>query len=188
MSSTHIETEQLTKRFGATVAVNNVSLSVNAGEIFGFLGPNGAGKTTTIKMLTGLVRPTAGRARLGGFDIVRQPLQAKRIFGYVPDEPQVYPKLTAFEYLNFVGDVYGLSAERKAQRIPYLLDLFDLSEHADGLLGGFSHGMKQKVMLCSALLHEPKIYFLDEPTVGLDPRSARLLKNILRDLDRKSVV
>ncbi|HXW50429.1 MAG TPA: ABC transporter ATP-binding protein [Candidatus Acidoferrales bacterium] len=182
MSSTLIETEQLTKRFGSTVAVNNIGFAVNAGEIFGFLGPNGAGKTTTIKMLTGLVRPTAGKARLGGFDIVRQPLQAKRIFGYVPDEPQLYPKLTAFEFLNFVGDVYGLSAERKGQRIPYLLDLFELGEQADGLLGGFSHGMKQKVMLCSALLHEPKIYFLDEPTVGLDPRSARLLKNILRDL------
>ncbi len=182
MDAALVETDQLTKRFGATVAVNNVSFAVKPGEIFGFLGPNGGGKTTTIKMLTGLARPTAGRARLCGFDIVRQPLQAKRIFGYVPDEPQLYPKLTAFEFLNFVGDIYGMSAERKGQRIAYLLDLFDLSDQADGLLGGFSHGMKQKVMLCAALLHEPKIYFLDEPTVGLDPRSAKLLKNILREL------
>jgi ABC-2 type transport system ATP-binding protein len=177
-----IETENLTKRFGSTVAVNNLSLRVNAGEIFGFLGPNGAGKTTTIKMLTGLSRPTTGRARLCGFDIVRQPVAAKRVFGYVPDEPHLYPKLTAFEFLNFVGDVYGMSAARKGERIAYLLELFELSDQADGLLGGFSHGMKQKVMLCSALLHEPNIYFLDEPTVGLDPRSARLMKNILREI------
>lgn len=182
MATVLIETEKLTKRFGSTVAVNNVSFTINAGEIFGFLGPNGAGKTTTIKMLTGLVRPTSGRARLGGFDVVRQAMQAKRIFGYVPDEPHVYPKLTAFEFLNFVGDVYGMSAEQKTQRIERLLDLFDLSDDADGLLEGFSHGMKQKILLCSALLHEPKIYFLDEPTVGLDPRSAKMLKNILRDI------
>jgi ABC-2 type transport system ATP-binding protein len=182
MATPLIETENLTKRFGAIVAVNNLSLSVNAGEIFGFLGPNGAGKTTTIKMLTGLTRPTAGRARLCGFDIVRQPVAAKRIFGYLPDEPQLYPKLTAFEFLNFVGDVYGMSASRKSQRIAHVLELFELSDQADGLLGGFSHGMKQKIMLSSALLHEPNIYFLDEPTVGLDPRSARLLKNILREL------
>jgi ABC-2 type transport system ATP-binding protein len=182
MATPLIEVENLTKRFGSTVAVNNLSLAVNAGEIFGFLGPNGAGKTTTIKMLTGLVRPTAGRARLCGFDIVRQPVAAKRVCGYVPDEPQLYPKLTAFEFLNFVGDVYGMSARQKGQRIAELLALFELSDQADALLGGFSHGMKQKVMLCSALLHEPRIYFLDEPTVGLDPRSARLLKNILREI------
>lgn len=184
MATSLIEVEKLSKRFGSTVAVNSISFSVSAGEIFGFLGPNGAGKTTTIKMLTGLVRPTSGRARLGGFDVVRQAMQAKRIMGYVPDEPQVYPKLTAFEFLNFVGDVYGMSAQQKGTRIARLLEMFDLSNDANGLLGGFSHGMKQKVVLCSALLHEPKIYFLDEPTVGLDPRSAKLLKNILRDIAR----
>ncbi len=182
MATPLIEVDRLTKRFGSTVAVNGISFTVNAGEIFGFLGPNGAGKTTTIKMLTGLVRPTSGRARLAGFDIVRQPLQAKRVFGYVPDEPQVYAKLSAVEFLDFVGDVYGMSPAKKSQRIPELLALFDLANDADGLLGGFSHGMKQKIMLCSALLHEPKIYFLDEPTVGLDPRSAKLLKNILREI------
>src|SRR5579864_6127796 len=182
MDAALIETDQLTKRFGATVAVNNISFAVNPGEIFGFLGPNGAGKTTTIKMLTGLARPTAGRARLCGFDIVRQPRQAKRVFGYVPDEPQLYAKLTAFEFLNFVGDVYEMGAVKKAARIRELLQLFDLEQDAGGLLGSFSHGMKQKVMLCSALLHEPKVYFLDEPTVGLDPRSAKLLKGILREI------
>lgn len=182
MSVPLIEADRLSKRFGSTVAVNRLSFSVSAGEIFGFLGPNGAGKTTTIKMLTGLVRPTAGRARLNGFDIVRQPSQAKRVFGYVPDEPQLYAKLTAFEFLNFVGDVYEMSAAKKSVRIGELLQLFDLEQDAGGLLGSFSHGMKQKVMLCSALLHEPKVYFLDEPTVGLDPRSAKLLKGILREI------
>jgi ABC-2 type transport system ATP-binding protein len=182
MSTPLIEVDRISKRFGSTTAVNAISFSVFPGEIFGFLGPNGAGKTTTIKMLTGLVRPTSGRAKLAGFDIVRQPLQAKRVFGYVPDEPHVYAKLTAREFLDFVGDVYGISPVKKARRISELLALFDLSHDADGLLGSFSHGMKQKVMLCSALLHEPKIYFLDEPTVGLDPRSAKLLKNILRSI------
>jgi ABC-2 type transport system ATP-binding protein len=182
MATPLIEVDRISKRFGSTTAVNAISFSVFPGEIFGFLGPNGAGKTTTIKMLTGLVRPTSGRAKLVGFDIVRQPLQAKRVFGYVPDEPHVYAKLTAREFLDFVGDVYGISPVKKARRISELLELFDLTHDADGLLGSFSHGMKQKVMLCSALLHEPKIYFLDEPTVGLDPRSARLLKNILRSI------
>lgn len=177
-----IEVEQLSKRFGSTLAVDRLTFTVNAGEIFGFLGPNGAGKTTTIKMLTGLARPTTGRARLNGFDIVRQPVQAKRVFGYVPDEPQVYGKLTALEFLNFVGDVFEMKPERKARRIIELLKLFGLEHDAGSLLGSFSHGMKQKVMLCSALLHEPKVYILDEPTVGLDPRSAKLLKGILRDI------
>ena len=182
MATPLIEVDRLSKRFGSTVAVNGISFTVEPGEIFGFLGPNGAGKTTTIKMLTGLVRPSAGYARLAGFDIVRQPVQAKRTFGYVPDEPQVYGKLTAWEFLDFVGDVYRMPAAKKQRRIGELLELFDLADDADGLLGGFSHGMKQKVVLCSALLHEPKIYFLDEPTVGLDPRSAKLLKSILREV------
>ena len=182
MATPLIEVDRISKRFGPTTAVNAISFSVFPGEIFGFLGPNGAGKTTTIKMLTGLVRPSAGRAKLAGFDIVRSPLQAKRVFGYVPDEPHVYSKLTAREFLDFVGDVYGMSPLKKARRTAELLELFDLTSDADGMLGSFSHGMKQKIMLCSALLHEPKIYFLDEPTVGLDPRSARLLKNILRSI------
>lgn len=177
-----IEVDRLTKRFANAVAVNGISFSVQPGEIFGFLGPNGAGKTTTIKMLTGLVRPTSGRARLGGCDIVRQPLAAKRVFGYVPDEPQLYGKLTALEYLNFIGDVYGLSAQKKSRRILELLEFFGLASDAGGLLGGFSHGMKQKVMLCAAMLHEPKVYILDEPTVGLDPRTAKLLKGTLREI------
>jgi ABC-2 type transport system ATP-binding protein len=184
MSVPLIDVSRLLKRFDKTVAVDSISFSVEAGEIFGFLGPNGAGKTTTIKMLTGLLRPTSGRALLGGLDIVRRPEAAKRLFGYVPDEPNLYPKLTAVEFLNFVGDVYGLDVGRKRSRIAELLELFELRANDGELLEAYSHGMKQKVALCAALLHEPRIYFLDEPTVGLDPKSARLLKDILRAVTR----
>ena len=170
----------LTKRFGETTAVAGISFSIAPGEIFGFLGPNGAGKTTTIKMLTGLLQPTAGRAMLGGYNIATHPLEAKRLFGYVPDEPALYPKLTAIEFLNFIGDVYAMEPARKQRRIGELLALFELSDDAGVLLESFSHGMRQKVALCAALLHEPKIYFFDEPTVGLDPKSARLFKDIVR--------
>lgn len=179
-----LQVDRLTKRFGDTTAVCGISFSVVPGEIFGFLGPNGAGKTTTIKMLTGLLRPTSGRAVIAGFDIAVHPVEAKRVFGYVADEPQLYGKLTAIEFLNFIGDVYGLPEERKRRRIFELLDLFELSAEASNLLESLSHGMKQKVALSAALLHEPKIYLLDEPTVGLDPKSARLLKDILRAITR----
>jgi ABC-2 type transport system ATP-binding protein len=179
-----ISVERLTKRFGTVAAVDAISFEVHAGEIFGFLGPNGAGKTTTIKMLTGLVRPTSGAARLCGYDIVRQPLEAKRVLGYVPDEPNLYGKLTAYEFLQFIGDVYRIEPLRRSRRIGELFDLFDLTSAASSLIEGYSHGMKQKVALCAALLHEPRIYFLDEPTVGLDPKSARLLKDIVRRMTR----
>ncbi|MBV8222661.1 MAG: ABC transporter ATP-binding protein [Candidatus Eremiobacteraeota bacterium] len=172
--------DRLTKRFGDTTAVDGISFAVAPGEIFGFLGPNGAGKTTTIKILTGLLRPTAGRAAIAGYDITTHPVEAKRLFGYVPDEPALYPKLTANEFLNFVGDIYEMDKDRKQARIRELLALFELSADAGALLESYSHGMRQKVALCAALLHEPKIYFLDEPTVGLDPKSARLLKDIVR--------
>jgi ABC-2 type transport system ATP-binding protein len=174
--------DRLTKRFGEATAVDGISFAVAPGEIFGFLGPNGAGKTTTIKILTGLLRPTSGRATVGGFDITTHPVDAKRLFGYVPDEPALYPKLTAVEFLNFIGDIYEMDISHKQTRIRELLALFELDADAGGLLESFSHGMRQKVALCAALLHEPKIYFLDEPTVGLDPKSARLLKDIVRAL------
>jgi len=174
--------DRLTKRFGEATAVDGNSFAVAPGEIFGFLGPNGAGKTTTIKILTGLLRPTSGRATVGGFDITTHPVDAKRLFGYVPDEPALYPKLTAVEFLNFIGDIYEMDISHKQTRIRELLALFELDADAGGLLESFSHGMRQKVALCAALLHEPKIYFLDEPTVGLDPKSARLLKDIVRAL------
>lgn len=176
--------DRLTKRFGDATAVDGISFAVAPGEIFGFLGPNGAGKTTTIKILTGLLRPTSGRASIGGYDITTHPVEAKRLFGYVPEEPTLYPKLTAIEFLNFIGDIYEMDKRRKQQRIRELLALFDIEHDAGGLLESFSHGMRQKVALCAALLHEPKIYFFDEPTVGLDPKSARLLKDIVRAVTR----
>ncbi|MBC5824341.1 MAG: ABC transporter ATP-binding protein [Candidatus Eremiobacteraeota bacterium] len=172
--------EKLVKTFGATLAVAGADFSVYPGEIFGFLGPNGAGKTTTIKMMTGLLRPTSGRTLIDGVDVACRPVEAKRLFGYVPDEPQLYGKLSALEFLNFIGDVYGLDAATRKPRILELLKIFELSGEQSHLIESYSHGMKQKVALCAALLHAPRVYFLDEPTVGLDPKSARLLKDLLR--------
>jgi ABC-2 type transport system ATP-binding protein len=177
-----IEARGLRKVYKETAAVASVDLAVRAGEIFGFLGPNGAGKTTTIKMLIGLLRPTAGTALIGGHDIEREPIAAKMLIGYVPDEPYLPDKLTAREFLQFVGGLYRVPAAQARRRGEELLRLFDLAGHADELLGGYSHGMRQKAALAGALLHDPRVLFLDEPTVGLDPRSARLIKDILRQL------
>jgi ABC-2 type transport system ATP-binding protein len=154
-----IEAIGLQKSFGDTIAVKGIDLQVRPGEIFGFLGPNGAGKTTTIKMLIGLLRPSAGVARIGGHDIQREPIAAKSLIGYVPDQPYLPEKLTAREFLEFIAGLYQLDRA-----------------------GGYSHGMRQKTALAGALLHNPQAFFLDEPTVGLDPRSARLIKDILREV------
>ncbi len=175
-----ITATNLTKRYGALTAVDNLNLSVKPGEIFGFLGPNGAGKTTTIKMLVGLLSPTSGEAMVGGVDVAKDPVAAKRVLGYVPDTPDIYERLTARELLRFVGDLRRLPREKTEDRIEELMALFELTERQDELLGGYSHGMRQKVCIASALLAEPKVLFLDEPTVGLDPKSARLVKDILR--------
>uniref|UniRef100_A0A7C4KIZ7 ABC transporter ATP-binding protein n=1 Tax=Anaerolinea thermolimosa TaxID=229919 RepID=A0A7C4KIZ7_9CHLR len=184
-----IETEHLIKRYGEKTAVDDVSFSVSGGEIFGFLGPNGAGKTTTIKMLVGLLQPTSGVVKVAGYDVLRQPLQAKAACGYVPDEPNLYPKLTARELLRFVGDLYGLESSLVARRSEELLRLFGLSEAANDTIDSYSHGMKQKTSLAAALVHDPRVLILDEPTVGLDPRSARLIKDILRQMaDRGAAV
>lgn len=184
-----IETMHLSKRFGEKVAVQDVSFNVRGGEIFGFLGPNGAGKTTTIKMIVGLLKPTSGTAHVAGFDVQTQPLLAKAASGYVPDEPNLYSKLSARELLRFVGDLYELPREMVTRRTDELLRLFDLSEAADDLTDSYSHGMQQKTSLAAALLHDPKVLVLDEPTVGLDPKSARLIKDILRQLaDRGAAI
>ncbi len=177
-----IEAIGLQKRYGATLAVKGVDLAVYPGEIVGFLGPNGAGKTTTIKMLTGLLRPSAGTARIGGFDIQREPLQAKALLGYVPDQPYLPDKLTAREYIQLIAGLYRLDPRQAAQRGEELLHLFGLAERGDELLGSYSHGMRQKAVVIGALLHDPRAFFLDEPTVGLDPRSARLIKDMLRQV------
>ncbi len=177
-----IKTVGLTKQYGNITAVDNVNLEISKGELFGFLGPNGAGKTTTIKMLTGLLKPTSGQAEIGGFDIVKEPLKAKSIFGYVPDQPNLYDKLTAVELLGFIADLYQINGKIKQVRIGELLELMELADRGDELIQGYSHGMKQKVAIAGALIHEPEVIFLDEPTVGLDPKSARKIKDILREL------
>jgi len=181
-SATLIETQALVKRYGDKLAVNNVSLEVQAGEVFGFLGPNGAGKTTTIKMIVGLLQPSSGTIRVAGYDVQAQPLQAKAASGYVPDTPNLYAKLSGRELLRFVGDLYSLDRQRMAQRSEELLRVLDLNEAADQTIDSYSHGMQQKASLAAALMHDPKVLVLDEPTVGLDPKSARLIKDILRQM------
>lgn len=177
----------LSKRFGGFTAVQSMSLSIRKGELFGFLGPNGAGKTTTIKMLTGLLHPTSGTASIGGYDIQSRPLDAKRILGYIPDNPLLYEKLTGREYLGFMADLYSVSSRDRARRIPELLQLFDLDSKGGELIQGYSRGMRQKIALAGALIHTPEVIFLDEPTVGLDPKGARAMRDILRELCRRGV-
>lgn len=184
-----IETHELYKKYGDFVAVNNVSFDVHGGEVFGFLGPNGAGKTTTIKMIVGLLQPTSGTVKVGGYDVQKQALQAKASSGYVPDTPNLYAKLTGRELLHFVADLYNLDRKQVAHRIDELLRMFDLADAADETLDSYSHGMQQKASLAAALMHDPRVLLLDEPTVGLDPKSARLIKDILRQMaDRGAAV
>ncbi|HBI56380.1 MAG TPA: ABC transporter [Firmicutes bacterium] len=185
MENVLIKTENLTKRFGTATAVNGLNLEVKAGEIFGFLGPNGSGKTTTIKMLTGLLEPTAGSAFICGLDIVKEPAKAKALLAYVPDQPKLYGKLTAREFLALMADLYRIPREISRQRAQQLLAMFDLENRADELLEGYSHGMRQKVILAAALIHQPRVLLMDEPTVGLDPASARLLKDVMAELARQ---
>ena len=177
-----IELVDLTKCYGNTVAVDRINLSIPAGGIFGFLGPNGAGKTTTIRMMMGLLLPSAGRVRLGGYDLHAEPLRAKALCGFVPDRPHVYEKLTGAEYLDFSADLYRVDPAAKATRRERLLELFDLAEWRDELAESYSHGMKQRLVMAAALVHAPRILIVDEPTVGMDPRGARLLKRIFREL------
>ncbi|MGB4338701.1 MAG: ABC transporter ATP-binding protein [Bacillota bacterium] len=180
-----IQARGLTKRYGDMFAVDGLDLDVEAGEIFGFLGPNGAGKTTTINMLIGITAPTSGTVTLGGVNVHTDPEKAKAMVGYVPDQPNMYDKLTAWEFLMFVANLYGMDRKRAERRAWQLLEMFELTDRAREQTGGFSHGMKQKTVIAAALLHEPRILFMDEPTVGLDPRSARQVKDILRELARE---
>ncbi len=177
-----IELEALGKRFGAFTAVEDLSLTVRAGEVFGFLGPNGAGKTTTIRMMMGLLRPTTGRIRLCGFDLDESPIEARRVSGFVPDRPNLYEKLTAGELLRFCGDLYEVEPDHAERRADELLELFGLADWSGELIESFSHGMKQRLAFAAALLHEPRILVVDEPMVGMDPRGARLLRTRLRML------
>ncbi|HBV86187.1 MAG TPA: ABC transporter [Desulfosporosinus sp.] len=182
-----IKTHQLTKRYGSVSVVKGLNMEVKSGEIFGFLGPNGAGKTTTIKMLTGLLDPSEGEAYICGYDISRQPTQAKAMMAYVPDQPKLYGKLSAREFLHLVAALYRVPKNVMKERGEQLLAMFGLQNRGDELLEGYSHGMRQKVVLASALIHQPKVILLDEPTVGLDPASARLLKDVLQEMARQGV-
>jgi ABC-2 type transport system ATP-binding protein len=177
----------LRKSFGDRVAVDGVGFSIGPSETYGLLGPNGAGKTTTIKMLTGLLKPTMGSAAILGHDIERDPLRAKAAFGYVPDTPNLYGKLRGWEYLRFMARLYRVPTAQAERRAAELLRLFDLTEAASDLIEGYSHGMSQKMALAGALVHDPQVLFLDEPTVGLDPRSARLIKDLLVQLGERGV-
>jgi ABC-2 type transport system ATP-binding protein len=180
-----IETRDLTKCFGEVCAVDSLNLKIPPGEIFGFLGPNGAGKTTTIRMLVGLTPPTSGEVLIDGLELEEESLAARARMAYLPDTPYLYEKLTGREFIHFVAGLYRVPSDRAERRINDLLPLFGLEDRADDLIESYSHGMQQKTVLAAALVHDPKVLFLDEPTVGLDPRSARLLRDILQQLSRR---
>ncbi len=177
-----IHLEGVTKKFGSFTAVKDLNLKVEAGELFGFLGPNGAGKTTTIKMITGLLQPTSGRLEVAGFDLSEHPEEAKRRLGFIPDRPFLYEKLTANEFLAFIGGLWELPDKTVAVRSDRLLEFFELVDRRDELIESYSHGMRQKLVFAAALIHEPEVLVVDEPMVGLDPKSIRLVKDIFKEL------
>jgi ABC-2 type transport system ATP-binding protein len=179
--------EQLVKRYGTFTAVDGVSLDVAPGEIHGFLGPNGAGKTTTIRMIAGLLKPTAGRIVINGHDLAAAPEQAKASLGFIPDRPFIYEKLTAGEFLRFHGGLYGMDEADAARRAGEMLEVFELTRWKDELVESFSHGMKQRLVMSAAFLHRPQAVLVDEPMVGLDPRGARLIKDVFRAMSRRGV-
>ena len=182
-----IELRGLSKTYnkGAVKAVKDLSLEVKTGELFGFLGPNGAGKTTTIKMMVGLLRPDAGEVLLGGVDARREPLAAKALLGYCPDEPVLYDKMTGSRFLAFIADMFAVSGADRAARVQELAETFEMKDALTEIISSYSHGMRQKISLMAALLHDPQVLILDEPIVGLDPRAAFTLKETMRSLCRK---
>ena len=179
-----IEAVNLSKSFksGAAVAADNISFTCADGEIVGFIGPNGAGKTTTIKMLTGIIRPDSGKVVINGFDLSEKPLEAKKIIGYISDNPDMFVKLTGYEFINFMADVYGVPEDVRAERIEYFAEQFGMEKSVfSQRMTGYSHGMRQKTMIIATLVHDPKVWILDEPMVGLDPQSAFNLKRMMRE-------
>jgi len=175
-----LELRGVTKRYGGFTAVSELDLSVPRGRIFGFLGPNGAGKTTTIRMVSGVLLPTSGRIFIGGDDMAREPEKAKSRIGYIPDRPYLYEKLTGGEFLRFVAGLWGKDGAASEERAGRLMELFSLSQWQNELVESYSHGMRQKLLISSALIHQPELIVVDEPMVGLDPRAARILKDLFR--------
>jgi ABC-2 type transport system ATP-binding protein len=175
-----IQFENVTRRYGSKVAVAELNLEIPRGQLFAFLGPNGAGKTTTIKMVVGLLRPSSGTIRLCGHDVTENYSAANRLLGYVPDVPYLYDKLSGYEFLQFIGEMYGLDRRRMVERIVRQIEDFQLQDFVDDLTESYSHGMKQRLAFAAAMLHDPRVLVIDEPMVGLDPRSVRRVKDLLR--------
>lgn len=180
-----IQTLALTKRFGPKTAVDTLNLEIAEGEFFCFLGPNGAGKTTTIKMLTGLMLPTSGTASIGGHDVLKEPVAAKQLLGYIPDHPFLYEKLTGREFMQFVAGLYRMPQEGLADRVEELLHIFEVQHVGDQLIENYSHGMRQKLSFASCFLHAPRVVIVDEPWVGLDPKNIRAVKTYLKRKTRE---
>lgn len=177
-----IKIDKVSKTYnGKTKAVDNISIEVKEGEIFGFLGPNGAGKTTTIKMMTGIISPDEGEIDINGKSIIRQPLEAKKEFGFVPDSPDMFLRLKGIEYLNFMGDIYGIDSESRKERIEKLALEFEMREALGDKIQSYSHGMRQKIVIMGVLIHDPNVWILDEPMTGLDPKSSFKLKEMMRE-------
>lgn len=180
-----IEIVNLTKRYGTFTAVDTITLTVPRGELFGFLGPNGAGKTTTMRMIAGILKPTAGQIRIAGIDLLTSPVEAKSKLGFIPDRPFIYDKLTGAEFLRFVAGLYSQTGPEVEHRGRELLALFDLEDWRNELVESYSHGMRQKLIIASAFVHRPDVIVVDEPMVGLDPKAARVLKDLFREYTRR---
>ncbi|CCJ33267.1 ABC transporter ATP-binding protein [Caloramator australicus] len=165
---------------GRVKAVNSINLEVKKGEIFGFLGPNGAGKTTTIKMITGILKPDEGQIFINGINVVSEPIKAKKQIGFVPDNPEIFNRLTGIEYLNFIADIYEVDGKQRYKKINELAEIFEIKDALNSSIGSYSHGMKQKLIIIGALIHNPPVWILDEPLVGLDPKAAFLLKEMMK--------
>lgn len=177
-----IKTVNLNKFYGSFHACKDINITVEKGDVFAFIGPNGAGKTTTIRMITGIIKQNSGEIFINGIDMDKDPLLAKRIIGYIPDRPFLYEKLTGLEFLTMVKEIYGVQEKRFTELFEYYAHIFEIKDWMDELIENYSHGMKQKLILISAFIHDPDIYIMDEPLVGLDPKSANTLKRLIKEL------
>ncbi|MCR5636799.1 MAG: ABC transporter ATP-binding protein [Clostridiales bacterium] len=176
-----LEIRSITKKYGEKVAVDNLSLTIEAGDIYGFIGHNGAGKTTTLKACCGILRPDEGDILIDGISVIDSPIEAKRIIAYIPDDPKLYDYLTGIQYLNFICDVYGVKSDLRQQRINKYAEMLEIKDDLAKSISEYSHGMKQKLAVISGLVHNPKVFLMDEPFVGLDPKASFMLKNLMKE-------